>query len=445
MAIESKKPNQLTLTVAIFPSETAKHYTFFSLDKEDIEEINLMIIQLGTAIKTIFPQVALERVIRKIDVIPRSRLTAMKEYNEALEYRANEVCGSAYSAILDSNTLKSNISFSSSLLGPCGNFSTQYACMCDYFNLPYREEVAWDVDTIYLSHSITELSLLDFEHLETRDLIPIIAALSKNGWFKQFRASGIKLTSSSSGNKVDCEVGEQVIKLLKKSSKLEEIYLDNTGIRSDFVNKLMLALISNTCSLINTIDLSHNIVEDKGIKNLCNYLAKVTPSSTSTLSSSSTSSLSPDTSHVLSSSTLHKGLIHLNLNRCSLTSKGISELSDSLIVNKSLSSTLTTLNLSENIMKDDFNKFFNFLAQPNNIVSLDLSSTECNLDNIFGALLRGCSQKLANLNLSRNTFSSKKSHKESNVPASLKSFFSTAVALKNVNLSNSKLSSEALK
>lgn len=28
-------------------------------------------------------------------------------------------------------------------LGPCGGFSTQYACMCDYHTLPYREEVAW--------------------------------------------------------------------------------------------------------------------------------------------------------------------------------------------------------------------------------------------------------------------------------------------------------------
>lgn len=26
---------------------------------------------------------------------------------------------------------------------PCGNFSRQYACMCDYYGLPYREEVAW--------------------------------------------------------------------------------------------------------------------------------------------------------------------------------------------------------------------------------------------------------------------------------------------------------------
>ena len=28
-------------------------------------------------------------------------------------------------------------------VGPCGGFTTQYACMCDYHSLPFRDEVAW--------------------------------------------------------------------------------------------------------------------------------------------------------------------------------------------------------------------------------------------------------------------------------------------------------------
>lgn len=55
-------------------------------------------------------------------------------------------------------------------VGPCGGFSAQYLCMCDYYNLPFREEVAWDVDTIYYSHDSHELCLQDFEHLDHRDL-----------------------------------------------------------------------------------------------------------------------------------------------------------------------------------------------------------------------------------------------------------------------------------
>ena len=41
-----------------------------------------------------------------------------------------------------SNLLRGS-SNDSELSIPCGNFSRQYACMCDYYGLPYREEVAW--------------------------------------------------------------------------------------------------------------------------------------------------------------------------------------------------------------------------------------------------------------------------------------------------------------
>ena len=84
------------------------------------------------------------------------------------------------------------------------------------------------------------------------------------------------------------------------------------------------------------------------------------------------------------------------------------------------------------------------MAQPNCLVNLDLSSTECCLDTIFGALLRGCTQNLAHLNLSRNQFTSKK-NKDVNVPPSYKAFFSSTVGLKTMNLSFNKLPSEALK
>ena len=63
-------------------------------------------------------------------------------------------------------------------VGPCGGFSAQYLCMCDYYGLPFREEVAWDVDTIYFSHDSHELCLQDFEHLDHRDLTCISKFIS---------------------------------------------------------------------------------------------------------------------------------------------------------------------------------------------------------------------------------------------------------------------------
>lgn len=53
-------------------------------------------------------------------------------------------------------------------VGPCGGFSLQYASMCDFHNVPYREEVAWDIDTIYLTHDARILNLKDFDHLDSK-------------------------------------------------------------------------------------------------------------------------------------------------------------------------------------------------------------------------------------------------------------------------------------
>ncbi|XP_054165054.1 F-actin-uncapping protein LRRC16A-like isoform X2 [Oppia nitens] len=403
-SIESKRKNQLTIGVT---SEN-KCYTFYSIDANNGEEINLMVIQLGTALKTIFPYISLDSFIRRLEVEPISRLQSMIEYNQSVEQRATL------------NTIES----------PCGGFSTQYACLCDYFNAVYREEVVWDVDTIYSTHNNQEFSLLDFEHLDHKDFIPIIAALSYNGWFTRFRASNIKVFGH-----VMPDVSEQIFNLVKRSTVLEEIYLDNTGLKADSVNKLFMAILTNSQTVIHYIDLSNNVIEDKGLKYLNGFVAK----------SFLNNGVSDESIVSSISLRLNKGLTHLNLSHTSITSKGVSDLSDSLFLNKSISQSLTHLNISDNLLKDDVNKLYNFLANPNCITHLDLSGTECLLETIFAALLRGCTQKLVHLNLARNQFNNKKSHKDVNPPPSFKTFFSSTIALKTLNLSSNRLPAEALK
>lgn len=370
--VESKKPNQLCLTI------DGKVYTFYSVDPES-NDVDHMIIQLGTAVKSIFPQVPLELIIRRVEAVPAVRLQPMIEFNQSAE---------------------------ASDPGPCGNFSAQYICMCDFHGLPFREDVAWDVDTIYLSHDTKELSLLDFDHLEGRDLVPIISALCYNAWFTKFRASNVKLAS---------EALEQVLQMMKRSVSLEELYLDNTGIKWEFAHKLSMTLIANPNSPLNSLDLSNNLIEDKGVGQLCGPLGK-----------------------------LHKGLSYLNLAHTGITAKGVNTLAHALSLNRSMPSNLAYLNLSDNVFKDDINNLYNYLAQPNSLVHLDLSGTECALETVFGALLRGCTQKLEELNLSRNVYSSKKS-KEVLVPPSFKTFFSSTVALRQLNMANVRMPMEALK
>ena len=317
-SIESKRKNQLTIGI----NSENKLFTFYSVDANNGEEINLMIIQLGTALKRIFPQIPLESMIRKIDVEPNSRIKPMIEYNQSVEQMANL------------NTIEN----------PCGGFSTQYACLCDYLGATYREEVAWDVDTIYSTHNNTELSLLDFEHLDFKDFVPIIAALGFNGWFTKFRASSVKVFHGHNN-----EVAEQIFQMIRRSTVLEELYLDNTGLKADSTNKLFMALLSNSHTSVHIIDLSNNLIEDKGLKNLSAFVAKAFQGNAILENSSSNTSLNSITTK------LQKGLTHLNLSHTSITSKGVSDLSDSLSLNKTTSQSLTCLNLSGNLLKDDVN------------------------------------------------------------------------------------------
>lgn len=67
----------------------------------------------------LFQNVIFSYIIRKIEVIPASRLQSIRGSELARSTEATRHTG------------------------PCGGFSTQYACMCDLHGVPYREEVAW--------------------------------------------------------------------------------------------------------------------------------------------------------------------------------------------------------------------------------------------------------------------------------------------------------------
>ncbi|XP_012137732.1 capping protein regulator and myosin 1 linker 1 leucine rich repeat protein isoform X4 [Megachile rotundata] len=388
-SIESKRANQLSLSVG------ERYYNFTTTGAgADTTEVDAMIEALHTAIRNIFPTVPLNYIIRKIEVIPASRLQSIRGSELARSTEATRHTG------------------------PCGGFSTQYACMCDLHGVPYREEVAWDVDTIYLSHDTRELNLRDFDHLDQKDLVPIISALEYNTWFTKLRASHLKLSH---------EPLERLLHVMRRSLSIQELYLDNLGIKWDFAHKLSLALISNANTILQTIDLSYNTIEDKGASSLCGIIAK----------------LMQGGAHLSGPiGKLPKGLQKLNLAHCGLTGKGISQIAHALSLNRSMPTSLQYLNLSENSLKDDINNLCNFLAQPNSLTHLDLSGTDTTLECLFGALLRGCATNLVHLNVARNSFSSKKTKE---IPPSFKQFFTATLSLKYLNISCCKLPLEALK
>ena len=121
----------------------------------------------------------------------------------------------------------------------------------------------------------------------------------------------------------------------------------------------------------------------------------------------------------------------------------MNNLCQSLITNKLSLNSLTYLNLAGNCLKEEVTSLVNFLAQPNVVSILDLSSTEVPSELLFGALVRGCTTHLSHLNLARNPFCARKS--KGDIPPTFKQFFATTLGLKYLNLSHGKLPLEALK
>ncbi|XP_059769907.1 capping protein, Arp2/3 and myosin-I linker protein 3 isoform X9 [Balaenoptera ricei] len=289
----------------------------------------------------------------------------------------------------------------------CGGFSETYAALCDYNGLHCREEVQWDVDTIYHAEDNREFNLLDFSHLESRDLALMVAALAYNQWFTKLYCKDLRLGS---------EVLEQVLHTLSKSGSLEELVLDNAGLKTDFVQKLAGVFGENGSCVLHALTLSHNPIEDKGFLSLSQQLL-----------------------------CFPTGLTKLCLAKTAISPRGLQALGQTFGANPAFASSLQYLDLSKNpglLATDEANALYSFLAQPNALVHLDLAGTDCAIDLLLGALLHGCCSHLTYLNLARNSCSHRKGRE---APPAFKQFFSSTYTLSHINLSATRLPLEALR
>lgn len=104
-------------------------------------------------------------------------------------------------------------------------------------------------------NSATITKTNNFCSFNYRDLMAIVSALEYNTFFRGLKASHMRLSH---------ETLERILHILKRSMWLEELHLEALGLRSEFLHKLAVSVITNNNPAIRTIDLSHNIIEDKG-------------------------------------------------------------------------------------------------------------------------------------------------------------------------------------
>ncbi|XP_072192446.1 capping protein, Arp2/3 and myosin-I linker protein 3 isoform X6 [Excalfactoria chinensis] len=298
---------------------------------------------------------------------------------------------------------------SSASSGPsvCGGFSDTYAALCDYNGLSCREEVQWDVDTLYHAGERRCFDLRDFSHLESRELALAVAALGYNRWFRGLCCRDLRLSS---------EVQAQVLHAVRRSPALEELILDNVGLNADFASRLAAALAAHPDPPLRCLELPRGPLGDKGLAALSQRFLG-----------------------------LPGGLRRLRLPHCSLGARGLAALGRALGANPAFRSALQLLDLGHNpglLGSPHGADLFAFLAQPNALLHLDLASTDCALDVLFGALLHGCCSRLSYLNVAGNSFCHRKTRE---VPPSLQQFFCSTFALSHISLAGVRLPPEALR
>ncbi|XP_053571681.1 capping protein, Arp2/3 and myosin-I linker protein 3-like [Bombina bombina] len=352
-------------------------YPFNFTSLEDLEHVILHVI---TSIKKVFPDSSPGKLIRK------TCLTLWDKFSQIAE---------SLEEFIQNNQ------------GPCGGFSQTYAALCDYNGFILREEVQWDVDNIYHSQDCREFRLLDFSHLDTSDVALTVASLSFNQWFTKLHCKDFKLR---------LEITEQILYMISRSLKLEELVLENCGLKCDFAIRMAQALDTNSGSVLHTINLSGNQVEDRGIIAFSRHFEK----------------------H-------HKGIKYLNFSKTSITSKGIASLFQSFASNDTFSNSLLHLDLSGNpgiLATEDSKSLYHFLGCCKSLNHLNLADTDCALDSLFESLIYSCCSSLVYLNVSRNIYSHRK---VKDVRPAIMQFFSMASALTYLDMAGTRLPAEALR
>ncbi|KAG8144036.1 hypothetical protein E2320_001162 [Naja naja] len=227
-------------------------------------------------------------------------------------------------------------------------------------------------DDRFLGRSVERKSL--------RDIALCVASLSFNQWFTKLNCKDFKL------NQV---ILDEILLVLRKSVTLEELELENCGLKCDFAQQMALVLQEYPDSALNSLNLSRNLLEDRGIIALSQIFDQG-----------------------------NKGYQSLNFARTSVTQKGIMALCQSFVNNGQFRTCLSHLDLSGN---------------PGSLLAEG--------GNLFGALAGGCCVNLTHLNLCKNVYSHKKSRGD---PFAIGQFFSQASALQQVSMSGTKLPPEAL-
>ena len=250
---------------------------------------------------------------------------------------------------------------------PCGNFKAAYLAECEASNTPVREDIAFDVEHLFSANNVKEFNLEEFEGpLSMADIKCLLGALRFNPYFTALKLRNIKLEKDQAIAILAC---------LRANRAIESLSLAGLITSKDFYSDLFKELGANKQCAVRELNFTENKeFGDTGATALANWV-----------------------------SGLSYGVSVLDLSQCQIRGKGIATVCTALKKNTQVSTTLTRLDLSGNRLEaDGSSALAAFLAQPNALTQLYLHDSATSLDLILGALNRGTSREIRELDISSN-------------------------------------------
>jgi hypothetical protein len=285
---------------------------------------------------------------------------------------------------------------------PCGNYKAAYLAECEASGTPVREDIAFDVEHLFSSNNVKEFNLEEFEGpLSTNDIKCLLGALRYNPYFTALKMRNHKLEKEQAMAMLAC---------LRSNRAIESVSLGGLQANKDFYVELFKELGSNKQCAVRELNLSDNKeFGDTGSTALSNWI-----------------------------SALPHGVSVLDLSNCAMRGKGIATICGAFKKNAQVNTTLTRLDLSQNRFEaEGSSALAAFLAQPNALTQLYLRDCGATLDLILGALNRGTSREIRELDISANKVTPKSTH--------LSVFVRSSSTITKLNVSATGFTAEMLK
>uniref|UniRef100_A0A1I8G951 Carm_PH domain-containing protein n=1 Tax=Macrostomum lignano TaxID=282301 RepID=A0A1I8G951_9PLAT len=253
----------------------------------------------------------------------------------------------------------------------CGHFGSAYEFFCRYTGAEVREEIRWDVETIYFSQGSRTFNMTDFSHFGPADFAIILASLSFNDYFTALHVEGIKFTA---------QMSKFLEMMLTYNTTLLELHLPNCGLKIDSVRAIASALDANSGFRIKVLDLSGNTFsDDKIVDRLCALLSRLSSS-----------------------------LERLVLSGCGLSAKALNRVCEALGGGQQGlpgPPPLSHLVIDCNEQKGENSTLIQkYISKATNLEHLSCVGCDFNLDSFAPAFLRGLTQCVTHLDLSGNPF-----------------------------------------